>query len=237
MDSMDALDESASFPPIIFSEYIIGPGDVLQIEVWRHSEFNVGAKVQSDGVITYPLLGTMNVSGMGLSEFQTYLIERLDKYLVNPQVNVQVTTPASNKIYVLGEVHAPGIYVHETPKTVSEAIALAGGFNHKAKRNEVVLMRRNADNTLKHFTVNIDGIMKGDETGKDFYMRKGDILFVPLSSVALADRFFNHLSIALNPFLAIEQLVIGYPAFKDVIKWEFDNGDAPPTIIVPIAPQ
>ena len=224
-DTMDALDESGSIPPVTFHEYVIGPGDTLKIQVWRHPEFNVGAKVRSDGIITYPLLGTMNISGMGLNEFQKYLIERLDEYIVNPQINVQVTTPASNKLYVLGEVNSPGVYVHETPKTVSEAIALAGGFNHNAKRTEVVLMRRNADNSLKHFIVNIDGLMKGEETGKDFYLSKGDILFVPLSNVALMDRFFIHLSTALTPFLAVEQLIVGYPAFEDVVTNEFGEFD------------
>lgn len=225
-DAMDELDELGSIPPVTFHEYVIGPGDVLQIQVWRHPEFNVRTKVRSDGIIMYPLIGTMKVSGMGLNEFQTHFREKLNEYIVNPQINVQVTTPASNKLYVLGEVNSPGVYVHETPKTVSEAIALAGGFNHNANRSEVVLMRRNADNSLKHFVINIDGIMKGEESAKDFYLSKGDILFVPLSNVALMDRFFVHLSTALSPFLGFEQLIVGYPPFEDVVTHEFGEFDA-----------
>jgi polysaccharide export outer membrane protein len=236
--AVEALN-AMSVPPVIFNEYIIGPGDVLQVEVWRQSEFNLSAKVKPNGVITYPLLGTMKISGMGLNDFQNYLIERLDKYLVNPHVNVQVTTPASNKIYVLGEVESPGVYIRETPLTPAEAIALAGGFNHNAKRDEVALVRRGGDKSLKHFTVDITGIMKGKETGKDFYLQKGDILYVPLSNVALMDRFFGHLQKALSPLLAIEQFFIAYPTFEEVVTSDFGEFDEEPvssTSIIVVSP-
>jgi polysaccharide export outer membrane protein len=211
--------------PVTFNEYIIGPGDVMQIEVWRHPEFNVESKVQSNGMITYPLLGTMSVSGKGISQLQQMLVTRLDEYIVNPHVNVQIKSPASNKIYILGEVLKPGVYISETPKTAAEAIALAGGFNHNAKRDKVVLARRGGDKQLKHYVVNIKGIMEGKEGGSDVYLQKGDILFVPLSNVALADRFFVHMQTALSPFLALEQLIVGYPAVEDMVTGEFGEFD------------
>jgi len=127
-------------PPIRLSEYIIGPGDVLQVQVWRHPDFSSTVKVQPNGVVSFPLVGDIMVTDMGLTEFRDLLAQRLDKYVVDPQVSVQVATSLSNKFYVLGEVRKPGIFVLDEPKTISEAIMFAGGFTYNAKKTEVVLM-------------------------------------------------------------------------------------------------
>lgn len=233
--------ESISIPPIKLSEYIIGPGDVLGVQVWRHKDLNQSVKVQLNGNITFPLVGDMHVSGMPLSEFQIHLSRELDRYIVNPYVSIQVTVFKSNKIYVLGEVLKPGIYFPEESKTVSEAIALAGGFTLNAKRSKVVLFRANGGQYQEAMTFDIKGMARGmKDGGKNMYLQKGDIVYVPLSNVALADRFFGHLSAALAPLLGIQQVVIGIPAFKDVVTGKFgefsDDKVTQPIIVIPITP-
>lgn len=231
-DSVQDVKGEVSIPALKLNEYIIGPSDVLQVMVWRHEDLSRDVKVRTDGTIVFPLIGSMKVSGMPLSEFQDHITLRLDKYIVNPQVSIQVKVPTSNKIYVLGEVNKPGVYLPEETKTTTEAIALAGGFNHKAKRSEVLLYRRDAGALSKPIKVNVAGIMKGEDEREDPYLLKGDIIYVPLSNVALMDRFFNHLSLVLGPLLGVESLVIGYPAFEDVIKGEVGE-EAPVVIISP----
>lgn len=238
-ENMDDFLET-SVPNIRLSEYFIGPGDVLSIQVWRHPDLTSSVEVKSNGMIMLPLLGHMMVSGMSLNEFQDHIKQEFDKYIVDPLVNVQVTAPRSNKIYVLGEVGRPGVYLIESRKTASEAIVLAGGFNHNAKRDSVLLMRKGAGKTLRPVTIDIEGIMEGKEI-KDFDLQKGDVLYVPLSNVALMDRFFNHLSAALSPIIAFEQLIVGYPAFEDVVTHEFGEFDAEDTTqqpnVIILAPQ
>jgi polysaccharide export outer membrane protein len=224
--------EETKINPIKLSEYIIGPGDIMQVQVWRHKDLSLAVKVQSNGIVKFPLVGTVKVSGMPLSEFQDHLSQELDRYIVNPHVSVQITTPKSNKIYVLGEVSKPGVYLPEESKTVSEAIAIAGGFNHNAKRSKVLLYRKSADGFSKPMIVDIAGAMRGEEGKKDLYLQKGDILYVPLSNVALMDRFFNHLNIVLGSLLGTQSLVINYPAFEDVLTGD-EPGDVIPIIISP----
>jgi polysaccharide export outer membrane protein len=233
--TLEELSKEQALPPLQLSEYIIGPGDVFQIQVWRHPEFNVTAKVGLDGTITYPLIGTISVANMSLTEFRTLLATRLDEYVVNPQISIQVQVPASQKIYVLGEVQKPGMYLLEGPTTALDAIGTAGGFNHDARRNKAVLVRKQADGKVKAAPIDLSGVLKGDEQYQEAYLRRGDVLFVPLSTVALADRFFNHLATAVYPLLTVQSLVINWPLFKDVITTG-DFEESPSQIIIPPAP-
>jgi len=224
-----------SVPPIKLNEYIIGPGDVLQIQVWRHPDFSTTVKVQPDGMVSLPLVGDLKVTNMGLFEFRDLLAQKLDEYYVDPQVSVQVATSLSNKFYVLGEVRKPGIFILEEPKTISEAIIFAGGFTYNAKRNGVVLMRKGADGAMKPVPFDVDAIMDGKEPEKDIYLQRGDVLYVPLSNVSLVDRFFYHLNLALSGILGTEQLVINYPGLENVISGDYkDTTTQQTTIIVPV---
>jgi polysaccharide export outer membrane protein len=226
--------ENTSVPPIRLSEFIIGPGDSLAIDVWRHPDLKSVMEVQNNGEITFPLVGSMRISGMGLTEFQNLLTERLSKYLVNPQVRIQVTSPKSHKIYVLGEVLRPGVYLLENPTTATEAIGLAGGFNLSAKRNKVLLMRRKGDGLSKPVVLQMG---TGDiQKGGDVNLQAGDVLYVPLSNVALVDRFFGHLSIAVGSIIGIEQGIVGYPPARNIIKNKDETGGTVNPIIV-ISPQ
>jgi len=236
-EAMLEAPESVSVPPITLNEYIIGPGDVLQVQVWRHSDFSATVKVQPNGMVSFPLVGDIEVKNMGLFEFRDLFAKKLDKYIVDPQVIIQVTLSMSNKVYVLGEVRKPGIYSLDEPRTISEAISHAGGFTYNAKKQGVVLMRKGADGvTTKPVAFDIDMIMNGEEPEKDVYLQRGDVVYVPLSNVALVDRFFYHLNTALSGVLGTQQAVINYPAVENVTSGQYrDQGQTQTqTIIVPI---
>jgi protein involved in polysaccharide export with SLBB domain len=189
-------------------------------------------------MVSFPLVGDIEVNNMGLSEFRDLFAKKLDKYIVDPQVIIQVTLSMSNKIYVLGEVRKPGIYSLEEPRTISEAISFAGGFTYNAKKKGVVLMRKGEDGVIKPVALDIDMIMNGKETEKDVYLQRGDVVYVPLSNVALVDRFFYHLNTALGGILGTQQAVINYPAVENVTSQHYKDNERTQTqtIIVPITP-
>ena len=223
-------------PPIKLSEYIIGPGDVLQVKVWRHPDFSSTVKVEPNGMVSFPLVGDLQVSNMGLTEFRDLLARKLDKYVVDPQVSVQVAAALFNKFYVLGEVRKPGMFILDEPKTISEAIVFAGGFTYNAKKTEVVLMRKGTDGAMKPVQFDIDAIMEGEEPGNDIYLQRGDIVYVPLSNVSLVDRFFYHLNTALSGILGAQQVVINYPGLENVMSGDYkDTTNNQTTIIVPVS--
>ncbi|MBE9536614.1 MAG: polysaccharide export protein [Proteobacteria bacterium] len=190
----------------------------MDIQVWRHDDINREVKVQTNGTVQLPLAGAIKASGMSLTEFQSALTKGLSEYLRNPQVTVQVKNARSQKIYVLGEVNRPGVYLLDGPMTAMEAIGSAGGFNRDAKKQKVVLMRRQKDGQSKPIVLTSEAPGKNELALHNAYLQRGDVLYVSLSNVAMVDRFFNHLATVLNPIVTLETGIILYPEAEDVLS-------------------
>ena len=233
------MEEQIPVPKVQLSEFIVGPGDSLEIQVWRHPDLTRGIEVQSNGVISYPLIGDVKVAGMSLADFQHLITQHLSEYIVNPQVTVQVRVPKSQKVFVLGEVRRPGVYLLDSPMTALEAIAQAGGFTLEAKKRKVFLVRQQQGGGSEPVFLNIDSTMKGQDMEQNVKLQRGDILYVPPSNLALTDRFFRHLAIALGPIVTLEQGIVLYPSVEKVITGKQTQGTttvAPVVVISPTSP-
>ena len=224
---------AADVPPLTLREFQLGPGDVLAVQVWRHPDLNREAEIQTDGTFSYPLVGPVPAAGMGLGRLHALLTERLSEYLVNPQVTIQVKVPKSRKIYVLGEVRRPGAFLLDQPTTPAEALALAGGYTYNAKQGKVLLMHRTATGVTRPRLLDLRLVRgRGSAAAQ---LQPGDILYVPMSNVALVDRFFAHVATAVGSLIGVEQGVIGYPAARDIVKGKADQGGVSPVVV--ISPQ
>lgn len=134
---------------LLSQDYVIRERDILKVTVYEHPDLTLDLRVSGDGTITFPLIGTIKVSGMTEKEVQEKIRSMLaDGYIVNPQVNV-IVQEYKDYIYVTGEVKKPGAYQYEEGMTVLKAITLAGGFTEKAskRRIKVVRSRDNLDGT------------------------------------------------------------------------------------------
>ncbi len=172
------------FPPIVkSSEYRIEPGDVLVITVYEQPDLTTKVRVTTKGEISFPLLGTLQVSNLTINQLQKKLTELLEKdYLVNPQVNVFIEEYHPRKVFVIGAVNKPGEYelFKDRATTVLEAIAMAGGFKEGAAQNNTRIIRLEGSQE-KTIPVKITDItQKGDKT-KDIPVEPGDIVVVPES--------------------------------------------------------
>lgn len=113
--------------------YRLGVGDVLKITVYNHEDLTKEATVGADGTIGYSLLGDVLVAGKSASEAQEELTAALAKnYIVNPQVNVEVKTYASQFVYVNGPMKTPGRFPLQGGLTMKDVLSLAGGFSSEA---------------------------------------------------------------------------------------------------------
>lgn len=158
------------------NEFVIGPGDMLDINVWKNPEFSRQVPVRPDGRITLPLVGDMPAAGKSTDQLKKELKEAFSRYLNEPTVTVIVTQVNSYRIYVQGQVAHPGIYPITGRTTVVQAIALAGGFTEFAARGRLLILRQTAKGSQR-IAVDYDRIVGGKDN--DVPLRPGDTLVVP----------------------------------------------------------
>ena len=185
------------------SEFILGVGDTIEVTVYRQQDLKKVVQINSSGMITYPLIGDIRASGIGILQFRDNIRDRLSKYIVNPQVSVNVTSIQSRKYSVLGEVNRPGVFSLENPVDILEATATAGGFTTDAKLETVLIIRRGTS-APELYTVNLEKVMEGRDFTQNINLNNGDIIYVPATHIANVSRYFSHISKILAPFTTLE---------------------------------
>lgn len=164
------------------SDYKILPTDLLSISVYREKDMERDVRVSQNGSITFPLVGSLKVAGLSVSDAEAVLSDKLKDYLVNPQVSIFVKEYSNKQVYVLGEVTKPGSYPLPTEArlTVLEAITLAGGFTAVAAKDRTRVVRI-VDGKNKTFIIEVSAITNRGEKHKDIQLEPNDIVFVPQS--------------------------------------------------------
>ena len=143
-----STDQVPSYDP---QEYVIGPEDVLDINVFEASEMNRGVRVSASGEISLPLLGAVTAGGLTPRELETTLQELLRrKYMKDPHVSVFVREMQSHPVSVVGAVRKPGIFQIRGNKTLLEILSLAEGLADDAGES-VVILRRAAEKNAPEF--------------------------------------------------------------------------------------
>jgi polysaccharide export outer membrane protein len=164
------------------TEYVLGIGDVIEINVWENNNLNTTATIRPDGTITMPLIGDLKAVGETPSSLKATIKTRLADFvkLEGSEITVAVSGANSYRFTVSGEVARPGIFTSGYYVTVSEAIALAGGFTRFAKRNSIKLQRRDAKTgEVRHIPLAYDLLASGKRPDMDLVLIAGDSLFVP----------------------------------------------------------
>lgn len=169
----------------------IGARDVLTVTVFNEGNFTGDYRVGEDGTITYPYLGRVSVVGMQSTRLADMLRDRLGErtaenpngqnILRDPTVRVEVREINSRRISIFGQVQHPGVFPHQQCLTLSQAIALAGGFTAVADKNTVRVTRldRDADSGVAHrrtFVLRAEDIAEGRVA--DFDLLPDDVIFV-----------------------------------------------------------
>lgn len=164
------------------SEYVIGPADVLKIDVWRNQEMSTEARVRPDGTITVPLLGDVEASGKTPSVLRQELKGRLEKWMRDGSavvVTVAVSEVHSYRFTVNGEVARAGVFTADNYVTVVDAIALAGGFTRYAERDKIVILRRTQNGQVRKVPIDFRAIATGDHIEMNLVILPGDTVIVP----------------------------------------------------------
>jgi polysaccharide export outer membrane protein len=161
--------------------FLLGPSDVLKVNVWHNPDLSVEAIVRPDGTITMPLIGDVRASGRTPAEVRDEITNRLKTYVKDESAIVTVAVAAVNsyRFIVSGNVEKPGSYNANHYARVSEAITLAGGPNRFASPAETVIIRSGADGAVRRIPVDDVGILSGKRPEQDLVILPGDTVYVP----------------------------------------------------------
>jgi polysaccharide export outer membrane protein len=162
------------------ANYRILPSDILSVQVYQQQDLNKQARVEADGTISLHLIGRINVEGLTVSEAREKVTELYDRdYLVNPQIDLQVTQFNLDEIQILGQINKPGSIAipPDEDLTLVQAISRAGGFTRLARKGSVKIRRVMEDGETKVFAINASDLIS-DPDSQDFVLQDGDIIFV-----------------------------------------------------------
>ena len=165
------------------SNYIIGPGDALNVFVWRNPELSVGVPVRPDGKISTPLVEDMVAVGKTPSQLARDIETRLAEYIRSPQVNIIVTGAVStfSQVTLIGQVGNPGSIAYREGMTVLDAVLAAGGLGEFAAGNRAKLVREDESGKTTETRIRLDDLLRKGKLAENRDLRPGDVLIVPQS--------------------------------------------------------
>jgi polysaccharide export outer membrane protein len=206
-------------------EQRIGTGDQITVRVYRNDDLGITTIVPSSGRVNMPLAEDVELAGLTVEEASQAISKKLLPYVVRPSVSVSILKSASglpgrisdpqvsvevlgfggHKILVLGEVQNPGIYVNEGGGRVLEMVARAGGANKDAQMKNVALIRPGTETSPPRNTiVNLDRFIKHGDLEQNPTIQRGDIIYVPKTTIAKMALFFEQVYDILRPIVLVE---------------------------------
>lgn len=165
------------------NEYLIGPGDSVNIIVWRNPEVSMSVPVRPDGKITTPLVEDLPAAGKTSTSLARDIEKALSKYIQQPVVTVVVTSFIGNydeQIRVIGQAAKPQALAYRRNMSLMDVMIAVGGTTDFAAGNRASLIR-NVDGKQQRYNVRLDDLVKGGDISANVPMRPGDILVIPES--------------------------------------------------------
>ncbi len=157
--------------------YLVAPGDVLSLFVWKETDLTREVTVGVDGRISVPLVGDVEAEGKTTTELTADLRERLSRFLSAPSVTVGVKQSNNSSFYVVGRVIKPGEYPLRGRTTFLQALAVAGGFAEFAKTDRVLIVRRKDKGDAAVF-VDYKKLAQGEDLTQNVVLRPSDTIVV-----------------------------------------------------------
>lgn len=163
-------------------EYYMRPGDELNIVVTQQQDLGNSSTNQSpfvvrpDGNVSFPLVGEIHVEGMTVSQFTDVLQQGLSRYIVDPDVSVNISKLGRVRVYVFGEVRKPGAVELDKGHTVIDAIGAAQGFTRDTAKKKIFLIHQDQPKSL--IPINLNNMLKTGDMSQNVTLREGDILYL-----------------------------------------------------------
>lgn len=164
------------------SEYVIGPGDTLQVFVWRNPELSVTVPVRPDGKVSTPLVDDMVAVGKSSTQLARDIESVLGEYIRTPQVTILVSNAVStfSQVQVIGQVKTPQALPYRDGMKLLDVILAVGGLTDFAASNRTKLIRKSGDEQVE-MRVKLGNLMNAGDMDQNVELRPGDVVIVPQS--------------------------------------------------------
>jgi polysaccharide export outer membrane protein len=169
--------------------YEVESGDVMEIDFPYTPDFNQTVTVNPDGYITLRDAGGIHVEGETLPQIEAHIKKAYEKILHDPEVSITLKQFENPYFLALGQVNHPGKYELRGTMTVAEAVAMAGGFTDKGRRNDIILFRRVSDNWVSATKVNLKHMLTSKNLSEDLQLHPGDMIYVPQNRLSKVKPF------------------------------------------------
>ena len=176
-----AVMPAASPPPQ--GDYIIGAGDVININVWRNPEVSVSVPVRPDGKITTPLVEDLQAAGKTSTALARDVEKALEKYIQQPVVTVIVTSfvgPYEQQIRVIGEAARPQALAYRQGMSLMDVLIAVGGITDFAAGNKASIIRK-VNGKQERLAVRLEDLLRGGDISANVAVMPGDVLVIPES--------------------------------------------------------
>src|SRR5664280_1690700 len=174
--------------------YMLRKGDTFDLDFALSPEFNQTVAVQPDGYVTLKGVGTIFVEGQTVPELTDTVKAAYAKTLHDPVVAIALKDFEKPYFIASGQVAKPGKYDLRSDLTVTEGVAIAGGFNDKAKHSQVVLFRPVPGGGYEAKLLNVKKLLASRNLSEDVHLQPGDMLYVPQSAVSKIRRYIPNTS-------------------------------------------
>jgi polysaccharide export outer membrane protein len=180
--SVPAADAPPPADPGVPADYVIGPGDAINVFVWRNPELSVAVPVRPDGKISTPLVEDIVAVGKTPSQLARDMEAVLGEYIRNPRVNVIVTNPVSafSRVTAIGQLASPGSFPYREGMRVLDLVLEAGGLGQFAAGNRARIVRMEEGKRVE-IRVRLKDLMERGRLQDNLDLRPGDVLVVPES--------------------------------------------------------
>jgi protein involved in polysaccharide export with SLBB domain len=169
--------------------YVINAGDELDIKFFYNPELNESVVVRPDGKISLQLIDEIQASGLQPSELDQKLTDLYSRELQKPVLTVIVRSFTGQRVYVGGEVMQGGLLTLPPGMTALQAVFKAGGFRETAQPAETLIIRKGPDAKPIPMKIDLSEVMAAGDANADFQLQPDDIVFVPKSAIAEANKF------------------------------------------------
>jgi polysaccharide export outer membrane protein len=158
--------------------YRVGPGDVLEVSVWRDETLSRELIVPPDGILSFPLIGDVNVVGLSVAQIRDAIRKKLSEYVPDASVAVILKTINSLRAYVIGQVKNPGSFAISMETRVMHILAMAQGLTPFASEKDIHVLRHTNDK-IEKIPFNYRDVLRGDNLEQNILLRSGDVVVVP----------------------------------------------------------